>query len=65
MKKLKCFLFGHKYAPDIWYDDNCQKIKCTRCDKRFGINHSVRAILEWDQELENTMKLIYPEKFKN
>jgi len=60
MKKLKCWLFGHKYKVVIKYDDNVQKLTCTRCYRMFGINHQVRAILDWDIELENTMKLIYP-----
>jgi hypothetical protein len=63
LNKLKCKLFGHKYEPEIWFDYNVQKIRCRRCHKKFGINHDVQAIIPWDTELENVMKLCYPEKF--
>ena len=64
VERLICKMFGHKYAPDVWYSDNMQKIKCTRCLKKFGINHDVRLVLEWDAELEAFAKLMYPEKFE-
>lgn len=60
IRKLACMLFNHEYVMDIYYDANVQKIKCSRCGKKFGINHSVRAIIDWDAGLENDMKLIYP-----
>lgn len=61
IKRIKCKVFGHRYTTDIFYDSNVQKLKCLRCGKYFGINHSVKSILDWDQELEDTMKLIYPD----
>lgn len=60
--KAKCYLFGHKFKPDIYYDENVQKINCERCKKKFGINHQMKALIEWDEELESVMKLIYPDK---
>lgn len=63
-RKLMCALFNHKYMMDIYFDRNVQKIKCGRCGKKFGINHSVEAVIEWDADLENDMRLIYPEFYK-
>ena len=59
-RKIMCVLFNHKYVMDIYYDANVQKIKCSRCGKKFGINHSVMAIVDWDADLERDMKIIYP-----
>lgn len=64
IKKLICYLINHKYTLDIKFDRNIQKIKCSRCGKKFGINHSLKALVDWDESLENDMKFIYPEKFK-
>ena len=59
-RKIMCMLFNHEYVMDIYYDANVQKIKCSRCGKKFGINHSVMAIVDWDADLERDMKIIYP-----
>lgn len=56
MKKLKCYLFGHKYQIEKIFDANNQKLKCNCCNKRFGINHSTRSLLDWDLELEMLFK---------
>ena len=62
---IKCKLLGHEYRMHTYYDDNVQKIKCARCKKYFGINHDVRSVIPWDDELEKCMKLMYPERFIN
>ena len=59
---LKCLRGYHDFHILIYFDDNVQKIICERCGKMFGINHSVKAILPWDAELEKAMKIAYPEK---
>jgi len=64
INKLKCQLFGHKYKVEIWYDANVQKIKCERCFEKFGINHNIKALTKWDEDLEECMKIAYPEKYK-
>ena len=62
LKKIKCWVFGHQYRLEKKYSNNVQKLNCKRCGEKFGINHDVRAVLPWDQELEDLMKLIHPDK---
>ena len=59
---VSCRLFGkHNYRLVKKYDNNVQKLKCTKCNKYFGINHNVKAVLPWDNELQDMMDLCYPE----
>jgi uncharacterized protein YbaR (Trm112 family) len=64
MGKLSCWLFGHKYRVQIWFDRNNQKLECPRCKKEFAINHDVRTLLPWDYELESLHREIHPKSFK-
>jgi hypothetical protein len=64
MSKLFCLIFGHNYYVELRFSGNCQKLRCARCHKAFGINHDVRTILEWDSELEALHREINPEAFK-
>lgn len=59
MKKLYCKLFFHDLVVVKTSDGgNVQKVLCKRCDRYFGMNHSVKAFLPWDSELENLMKIV-------
>jgi hypothetical protein len=59
--KLKCWIRGHDYIVVKVYSQNVQKLQCKRCKKHFGINHDVRCVLPWDDELEEAMKIAHPE----
>jgi hypothetical protein len=59
-RDIKCSILGHQYMIVKRYSKNVQKIACKRCHKVFGINHDVRAVLEWDDELDEMIKLCYP-----
>ncbi len=59
--KLWCWLKGHKYIIEVKFSNKVQKLKCTECGKSFGINHDVKSILPWDDELE---RLHYPVQSK-
>lgn len=61
-RNIRCSILGHDYTLLKKYDNNVQKLICKRCHKIFGINHSVRAVVEWDADLEDCMKLCYPNK---
>ena len=62
-RNIRCSMVGHRYVLVRRYDSNVQKLTCTRCHKVFGINHQVKAIVEWDDELNEVIKLCYPDKF--
>lgn len=32
---------------------NGERIGCLKCHRQWAMNHSIRAILEWDRELED------------
>ena len=49
---IKCKIFGHKYKVEKQFKFNCQKLTCTRCNKKFAINHNLQIILPWDKEFE-------------
>ena len=56
MKKIICKIFGHKLKViDTYLNGTCQKLYCERCRRYYGINHSVKAFITWDSELEYNM----------
>jgi hypothetical protein len=50
--------YVHKLVVEKEYGFSSQKVRCIRCGKFFGINHSVRAFVPWDKELEYHMETI-------
>ena len=59
---VSCRFFSkHDYRLVKKYDNNVQKLQCTKCNKYFGINHDVKAVLPWDNDLQDMMDLCYPE----
>lgn len=58
---VSCRLLNrHTYRLVKVYDLNVQKLECKICKKKFGINHSVKAVIDWDEDLESAMRLMYP-----
>lgn len=53
MKKLFCFLFGHKYKLFMRINKNIDEIYCKRCGKEFAINHELKILLPLDKDLLN------------
>ncbi len=51
MNKLKCFLFGHKYVVTRKIYSAVRELRCTRCEKDFGMNDNVGCIIPLDDEL--------------
>ena len=59
MKWILCKLFFHRLKViETYCNGTCQKLVCERCGRYFGINHSVKAFLPWDSELEFLKKVI-------
>ena len=56
IKKLICFIFGHKYWVIREYSPTVRKVGCKRCFGEWGMNDSVKAFVPWDSELEE----LYP-----
>lgn len=51
--RAKCKLLGHNLTVvDVSCTGNSEKAGCSRCGGYFGINHSEKAFIRWDQELE-------------
>lgn len=65
IQSLKCFFWKHDYEMDYKFSDNMQKIKCHHCNKKFAINHDLRAILPWDIDFEDMVKLLHEDKYSD
>ena len=50
---------------DYKFSDNMQKIKCRHCNKKFAINHDLRAILPWDSDFEDMVKIIHDDVYQD
>lgn len=55
---LRCLFGKHKYKITRKISDNIQELTCTRCNKEFGINHDVQAVLPLDKELKDAHDFI-------
>jgi hypothetical protein len=50
---ILCFAWPwHKLRVMENLSENCQRICCKRCGRQYAINHDVRVVLPWDNELE-------------
>lgn len=56
--RMKCKLLGHNLTVvDVSSTGNSEKVGCSRCVGYFGMNHAVRAFIQWDKELEQCFTL--------
>lgn len=60
MKKLFCFLFGHKYRLVKKITKSIYELDCKRCGCEFGMNTSVQALLPLDAELKSLHEELKP-----
>lgn len=51
MKRIICLILGHKYYRVRKLAYMSELVGCNRCGKFYGMNHDVRAILPFDQEM--------------
>ncbi len=56
IKKVYCYLIGHKYRVTQVFDSENRRVSCCRCKQCFAMNDSVRSILPWDAEFHNMYK---------
>ena len=51
MKKIKCFIFGHKFSIKENISQHIKVLKCNCCNQEFGINTATECLLKMDNEL--------------
>lgn len=56
MRKILCYVFGHKYYLIKKLSRTTRKVGCKRCGKVWGMNDDVQALVDWDDELEEFYK---------
>lgn len=51
MKRLWCFLFGHRY--EVWqeFSRTSRRVVCGHCGGDWGMNDDVRAFVPWCGQL--------------
>lgn len=62
MKKLLCFIFGHKYKLKRRITRDISELVCARCKEEFGLNKTVKTVLPLDDELKEIHQLYLTEK---
>ena len=53
MKRLLCYVLGHRYVLERRLGFGARKVGCTRCRKHWAMHDSTRSLLDWDQDFEN------------
>jgi len=56
IERLMCALFGHKYVIQLTFSPTSRKVGCTRCEREWAMNDSVRAFVDWSGEFEEVYK---------
>jgi hypothetical protein len=57
-ERIVCALFSHKYIVQMRFSSTSRKVGCTRCNMSWGMNDDARALIPWDQELEDVYKIL-------
>ena len=50
----------HKYYMIKRFDNQTRKMGCKRCNKKWGMNDRVKALVEWDADLADIHGEVYP-----
>lgn len=50
MKRLLCFLLGHRYAVVKEFGHGQRMVACKRCRNRWAMHDGVKSFLPWDDE---------------
>lgn len=56
IERLMCALFGHRYITQLTFSPTSRKVGCTRCEREWAMNDSVRAFVDWSGEFEELYK---------
>lgn len=51
MKKIICFIFGHKYRLLRVITKSTREVKCKRCKMEFGMNDTTQSLFPMDENL--------------
>ncbi len=60
IERLMCALFGHRYITQLTFSPTSRKVGCTRCEREWAMNDSVRAFVDWSGEFEELYKFNGP-----
>lgn len=52
MRKIICYVFGHKYKVLRRITNTIRELKCERCRKEFAMNDDVRCVLPLSIDLK-------------
>lgn len=52
MRKIACLVLGHRMRVVQHFGPFSRRIKCMRCGADWGMNDSVRAIIDWSPKLQ-------------
>lgn len=59
IKKILCRIFKHNFKViQTFKHVHVQRLRCQRCKKDFAINHNIKAMLPWDEELEELYRAL-------
>lgn len=58
MKRILCWIFGHRYALVKKLTPYSRKVGCVRCRCAWGMNDDARALIPWDSELEGLYEVL-------
>lgn len=64
IKKLICYVFGHRYFVIMRFGSGCRKVGCARCGNKWGMHDATRSFVEWDSELDELHGLLGDESTK-
>lgn len=56
IERLMCALLGHRYITQLTFSPTSRKVGCTRCEREWAMNDSVRAFVDWSGEFEELYK---------
>jgi len=51
--KVKCFLGYHDFTKVKKLSDQCDKIKCKKCQKYWAMHNGMQLLIEWDKQAES------------
>lgn len=60
IKKIVCWLLGHKYRIDRVFKPTVRRVKCERCQRLWGMHDEAKCLIPWDGELAECHGLPYP-----
>lgn len=52
LRRLFCFIFGHRFHVLQKFSITSRRVICLHCDGDWGMNDNARAFIPWSSELE-------------